>query len=194
MVQINDDNYEDLTFESMTAILDALAARRDAAAGPADRPPDQLPRGRADDLARDGVRKSRLPGGMVRTALAALLLLAACQRAETPANQAEAAPPKQSAAEGDVRAAERLVLQRLGAAAEVRFAGATRSASDGVRIVCGRYDQAGVTHRYIVVGDQEAFVESQMAPGEMDRAVAEFCREGTGNGPARRTPAAGEKG
>ena len=25
MVQINDDNYEDLTFESMTAILDALA-------------------------------------------------------------------------------------------------------------------------------------------------------------------------
>ena len=25
MVQINDDNYEDLTFETMTAILDALA-------------------------------------------------------------------------------------------------------------------------------------------------------------------------
>ena len=25
MVQINDDNYEDLTFDSMTAILDALA-------------------------------------------------------------------------------------------------------------------------------------------------------------------------
>jgi NADH-quinone oxidoreductase subunit E len=25
MVQINDDNYEDLTFESMTAILDTLA-------------------------------------------------------------------------------------------------------------------------------------------------------------------------
>ena len=31
MVQINDDNYEDLTVDSMGAILDALAARRDAA-------------------------------------------------------------------------------------------------------------------------------------------------------------------
>ena len=30
MVQINDDNYEDLTADSMTAILDALAARPDA--------------------------------------------------------------------------------------------------------------------------------------------------------------------
>ena len=45
MVQINDDNYEDLTEESMGAILDALAARQDAQARPADRPPDQLPRG-----------------------------------------------------------------------------------------------------------------------------------------------------
>ena len=131
---------------------------------------------------------------VVRIALAPLLLLAACQRAEAPANQAEAAPARQPAAEGDVGAAERLVRQRLGAGAEVRFAGAVRGASDGVRIVCGRYEQAGASHRYIVVGDQEAFVESQMAPGEMDRAVAEFCREGGDNGPARRTPPAGEKG
>jgi len=130
---------------------------------------------------------------VVRVALV-LLLLAACQRAEAPANQAESAAPAQPAAEGDVRAAERLVLQRLGATAEVRFTGATRSASDGVRIVCGRYEQAGIARRYIVVGEQEAFVESQMAPGEMDRAVAEFCREGGDNGPARRTPPAGEKG
>jgi hypothetical protein len=28
MVQINDDNYEDLTFESTTAVLDALASGR----------------------------------------------------------------------------------------------------------------------------------------------------------------------
>ena len=34
MVQINDDNYEDLTEESMGAILDALAAGEDAEAGP----------------------------------------------------------------------------------------------------------------------------------------------------------------
>jgi NADH-quinone oxidoreductase subunit E len=34
MVQINDDNYEDLTFESMTAILDALAGGETPAPGP----------------------------------------------------------------------------------------------------------------------------------------------------------------
>jgi NADH-quinone oxidoreductase subunit E len=34
MVQINDDNYEDLTEESMTAILDALAAGKTPKAGP----------------------------------------------------------------------------------------------------------------------------------------------------------------
>ena len=34
MVQINDDNYEDLTEESMTAILDALAAGKSPKAGP----------------------------------------------------------------------------------------------------------------------------------------------------------------
>ncbi|WP_294391733.1 NADH-quinone oxidoreductase subunit NuoE [uncultured Sphingomonas sp.] len=34
MVQINDDNYEDLTFESMTAILDALARGEQPKPGP----------------------------------------------------------------------------------------------------------------------------------------------------------------
>jgi len=34
MVQINDDNYEDLTFESMTAILEALAAGEQPRIGP----------------------------------------------------------------------------------------------------------------------------------------------------------------
>ena len=34
MVQINDDNYEDLTGGSMTAILDALAAGKSPRAGP----------------------------------------------------------------------------------------------------------------------------------------------------------------
>ncbi len=34
MVQINDDNYEDLTFESMSAILDSLAAGETPKAGP----------------------------------------------------------------------------------------------------------------------------------------------------------------
>jgi NADH-quinone oxidoreductase subunit E len=34
MVQINDDNYEDLTAESMTAILDALAQGKTPEPGP----------------------------------------------------------------------------------------------------------------------------------------------------------------
>ena len=34
MVQINDDNYEDLTFDSMTAVLDALARGETPKAGP----------------------------------------------------------------------------------------------------------------------------------------------------------------
>ncbi len=34
MVQINDDNYEDLTFDSMTALIDALARGESPKAGP----------------------------------------------------------------------------------------------------------------------------------------------------------------
>jgi hypothetical protein len=64
MVQINDDNFEDLTFDSMTAVLDALAAAR-ARSPAADRPPDQLPRGRTDEPAGDGERELRLSGALV---------------------------------------------------------------------------------------------------------------------------------
>ncbi len=39
---------------SMTAILDALAAGRDAEAGQRDRPHGELPRGRPDDAEGDG--------------------------------------------------------------------------------------------------------------------------------------------
>jgi hypothetical protein len=133
---------------------------------------------------------------VMRIALVPLLLLAACQRAETPANnQAEAAPPPAEAnAEGDVSAAERLVRERLGPNAQVRFGAATRSASEGVSIVCGRYELGGRSLRYIVVGDEDAFVESQMVPGEMERAVSEFCREGSDNRARRPTPPPGEKG
>ena len=124
----------------------------------------------------------------MRTAPAALLLLAACQREQAPANDVAPAP-KQAAPEGDVGAAERLVRQRVGNAGEIRFSGATRSASEGVPIVCGSYEQSGARHRYIVVGREEAFIEPQMRAGEMERAVAIFCREGGDN-----APAAGEKG
>ena len=64
MVQINDDNYEDLTEASMGAILDALAARQDAQARPAGRPPDQLPRGRPDDAQENGRAQLRLSPAM----------------------------------------------------------------------------------------------------------------------------------
>ncbi len=128
----------------------------------------------------------------MRTAPAALLLLAACQREQAPAN--EAAPAPKQAADGDVGAAERLVRQRIGNGGEVRFSGATRGAADGVPIVCGSYEQSGARHRYIVVGREEAFIEPQMRAGEMERAVAEFCREGNDNAPARQLPPPEEKG
>jgi len=120
--------------------------------------------------------------------LAAPLLLAACQQAEPPANnQAAVAPPQKAAPESDVSAAERLVRARI-PGGEARFFGARRSASEGVAIVCGLFEQGGRRQRYIVVNREEAFVESQMQPGQMDRAVAEFCGQGTDNRPPPATP------
>ena len=131
--------------------------------------------------------------GMTLKVGTATLALAACQREQAPANEAAPAP-KQATPEGDVGAAERLVRQRIGNGGEVRFSSATRSGADGVPIVCGAYEQSGARHRYIVVGREEAFIEPQMRAGEMDRAVAEFCREGGDNAPEQATPPPGEKG
>ena len=114
---------------------------------------------------------------MVVRLLAAPFLLAACQQAEPPANKA--APAPKTAGGGDVSAAERLVRARIGLGGEVHFLDARRSASEGVPIVCGSYELGGQRRRYIVVGGEEAFVEPQMRAGEMDRAVAEFCGEGS---------------
>jgi hypothetical protein len=121
--------------------------------------------------------------------LAAPLLLTACQQAAAPANQAVPAPvPQKAAPESDVSAAERLVRARIGAGGEARFFGARRSASEGVPVVCGLYEQGGRRQRYIVVNSEEAFVEPQMQPGQMDRAVAEFCGQGNDNRPPPTTP------
>jgi hypothetical protein len=129
-------------------------------------------------------------GGAVLTAVP-LLLLAACQQAQAPANHAAAAPaPQKAAPASDVSAAERLVRARIAGGGAARFAGARRSASDGVPIVCGTYEQGGRRQRYVVVNGEEAFVEPQMHAGEMDRAVAEFCGRGTDNRPPPATPAA----
>ncbi len=64
MVQINDHNYEDLTAESMTAILDALARGRDAQARPADRSPDERSGRRPDHAQENGGAQLRLPPAM----------------------------------------------------------------------------------------------------------------------------------
>jgi hypothetical protein len=126
----------------------------------------------------------------MRMALAALILLGACEANAPVANRAE--PPKAGHPEGDVAAAERLVRQRIGSTGEIHFSGATRSSSDGVPIICGAYEQGGVRQRYIVVDRDQAFVEPRMGPGEMDRAVAEFCGEGRDN--ARGNALKGERG
>ena len=120
--------------------------------------------------------------------LAAPLLLTACQQAAAPANQAAPAPaPQKAAPQSDVSVAERLVRARI-AGGETHFFGARRSASEGVPIVCGLYEQGGRRQRYVVVNGTDAFVEPQMRPGEMDRAVAEFCGQGRDNRPPPATP------
>ena len=111
-------------------------------------------------------------------------LLAACGRDEPEAanNQAAAAPANTAApapeGESDVSTAERKVRERLGNPQGVAFSNARRGASEGVRIICGDYEQGGQRQRYIVVGGEEVFVEPQMQAGEMDRAFAEFCGDG----------------
>ena len=65
MVQINDDNYEDLTAESLDAVLDALAAGKTPKAGNADQGAAHCrAAGRTDDVEGDGQGQSRLPGGV----------------------------------------------------------------------------------------------------------------------------------
>ena len=103
-----------------------------------------------------------------------LILLAGCQQADVPANQSAAAPATELP-KGDVSKAEAVVRQRLGNPQDLRFADAERSASPGVPIICGRFEQGGAQHRYIVIGGEEAFIEPQMEQGEMDRAFTEFC-------------------
>jgi hypothetical protein len=126
---------------------------------------------------------------MVVRLLAAPLLLTACQQAQAPANHAAPAPvPQKAVPESDVSAAERLVRARIAGGGAARFFGARRSASQGVPIVCGFYEQSGRRQRYIVVNSDDTFVEPQMQPGQMDRAVAEFCGQGTDNRPPPATP------
>jgi hypothetical protein len=112
--------------------------------------------------------------------LAILLALpAACQNqpqaavnAQPPAKAVEA-PPR-----NDLQVAEDVVRRQLGNASGIGFANATAYRDDRIAIVCGEVIHAGHSERYIVVDGRGAWVESEMRPGEMDRAVSEFCRAG----------------
>ena len=108
--------------------------------------------------------------------IGAAALLASCGEAAVPANEAAAARPP--AAQGPEAAAQRLVRQRLGSG-EVRFEAARAYRSGGVAVVCGAYSQPGRPHqRFVAVSDVDVWLEPDMAPGQMDRAFAEFCRDG----------------
>lgn len=115
-------------------------------------------------------------------ALAVLLALpAACHNqpetaaanAQPPANAVAPAPTR-----NDLQVAEETVRRQLGNAQGLSFANAVAHRDDRIAIVCGQVTRAGRQERYIVVDGRGAWLESEMRPGEMDRAVSEFCRAG----------------
>ena len=110
-------------------------------------------------------------------ALALLLALpAACQNQPQPAVNAPApanvveAPPR-----NDLQVAEDLVRRQVGNTPGLSFANAVAHRDNRIAVVCGEVMRAGRRERYIVVDGRGAWLESEMRPGEMDRAVREFC-------------------
>ena len=115
--------------------------------------------------------------------LIAVFGVAACS-AETPArNEGVASKQASAPARADpVGVAQRLVRQRLGGNTNVRFGEARTYRDGGVAVVCGSYAQPGAAElRFVAVTDLDVWLEPEMGPGEMDRAFAEFCRDGVGN-------------
>lgn len=114
-------------------------------------------------------------------ALAVLLALpAACQNqpqaaanALPPANAVQAPPPR-----NELEAAEETVRRQLRNPDGLSFANAVAYRDGRIAIVCGEIARGGRRERYIVVDGRGAWVESEMRPGEMERAVREFCRPG----------------
>jgi hypothetical protein len=97
---------------------------------------------------------------------------------ETAATKAPAASPTVT----PVTVAQRMVRQQLGAAGDVRFGAARIYSNNGIAIVCGAYAPQGQSEqRFVAVGDVDVWLEPNMAPGEMDRAFAEYCRDGAAN-------------
>ena len=113
--------------------------------------------------------------------LTAATALAACQSNPAANNQAEPTPETNNSAavqETDVQAAERLVRARVAERGDVTFSAPQTGTREGVSVVCGKYNQSGREHRYIVVNRDDVFVESEMAAGQMDPSVREFCGDG----------------
>lgn len=110
-------------------------------------------------------------------ALAVLLALpAACQN--KPEAAANAQPPVNHVAppaRNDLQVAEDTVRSQLGNARDLSFANAVVHRDDRIAIVCGQVTRGGRSERYIAVDGRGAWLESEMRPGEMDRAVREFC-------------------
>ena len=113
-------------------------------------------------------------GGIV---LGSAALISGCQESAAPGNKAT---PTAKAPEPatPVEVAERLVRQRLGAAAEIRFTGGRTFGREGVPVVCGTYAEPGrPNQRYVAVSHIEVWIEPDMRPGQMDRAFEEFCKD-----------------
>lgn len=109
----------------------------------------------------------------------AAMLIAGCQQAAAPANEAKAAPA--AAVPAPIAVAQRLVRQNSGAG-ELSFGEARIYSHEGVAVVCGRYSRAGAENqRYVAVSDLQVWLEPDMAPGEMDRAFGRYCRDGAAN-------------
>ncbi len=111
-------------------------------------------------------------------ALLALPLLAACQNGAPANNQTTEAPSNAAAPSDPLATAERLVRARLSQRGELRFVEARVRDHQGVAVVCGAYEQGGRQQRYIVVNNEDVFVEPEMAAGQMPIAINEFCAEG----------------
>jgi hypothetical protein len=112
-----------------------------------------------------------------------MLLTAACGEAAVPANETAPVAKAPAAPATPDAVAQRMVRQQLGAEGEgVRFGAARIYTHDGVPVVCGSYAQARqAEQRFVAVGDIEVWLEPNMRPGEMDRAFAEYCRDGAAN-------------
>ena len=116
----------------------------------------------------------------MRPLVVLLALPAACQN--QPQAAANAQPPSAAVnavqPRDDLALAQAAVRRQLGNPQGLSFANARMHVADRVPIVCGEIARGGRNERYIVVDGRGAWIESEMRPGEMDRAVREFCGDG----------------